>query len=345
MPAWLYAAWFGLVLLLVSTLWSTLWQHSRGFYMLALAVLWGLAVQAWAMNWVLLGWAAGRSWLTAFLLLLLGPMLGGLVLPLLGSHNEQWQWWGWTLEMQAMASISGLLALALGLLSLWRQLCERLDVNTLPWAWPLGVLALAGFATGFAQAPTLALLLQTLAGVALLASGYIALQQLPLHARAWRQVQAQLQRRRWRAALYALPLWPVSWLLALLAALLSWAQPASRGTPTGHWIWLLLALLLLRDCLLLTGIALQGRRWNSPLAVVLLSLLVIHLLLPLLALGLLGQPAAIALQPLALLWNTSAQHWSSDSLGSTSLAWAALAGQLILTALWVRTVFRRQYPA
>src|SRR5256885_10358572 len=48
--------------------------------------------------------------------------------------------------------------------------------------------------------------------------------------RSWRQVQWCVLQGRWRGALEALPLWPVSWLLAVLACALWLLWPAG-GQP------------------------------------------------------------------------------------------------------------------
>ena len=84
----------------------------------------------------------------------------------------------------------------LGLLALWRQLCERLDVPTLPWAWPLG-LALAGFFAAGSLNLGIAEFFSSTAWIALIGTAYVALQHMDQHLRAWRQVQWSASRQRW----------------------------------------------------------------------------------------------------------------------------------------------------
>ena len=342
LPAWLYAAWFGLAALLVSSVWEMLLGHQRGWHMLALAALWGLGLQAWSMNAALLAWSqpSGQAPRRG-----LGVLLALLTLwPALRLWSElDWQqtrlWWGLPLGGLGLAYLGGALVLGLGLLTLWRQLCPRLDVATMPWAWPLGLVLLAGFGTGLWQdAP--ALFWQHLASLALLATAFIALQHMTGHARAWRQVYWSAQQRRWHDALCALPLWPVSWLLALAAAAVAWglAPRADSDAGTGAW-QLLVCLQLLRDALVLTGLALREHRLRAPRAVFLITWLVLNAVLPLLALGLWGSAAAAALQPLAVLVAADhapalARHW----------AWLALLLQLLGAAGWVLLSWRRSTP-
>ena len=80
-PAWLYAALFGVTSVVAASVWELLWGAHRAWHLLMLAVLWGLAAQAWAMNAVLVRWHAGpwqqRSlWLLALIGL---PLVLGLV--------------------------------------------------------------------------------------------------------------------------------------------------------------------------------------------------------------------------------------------------------------------------
>ena len=183
-PAWLYAALFGVTSVVAASVWELLWGAHRAWHLLMLAVLWGLATQAWAMNAVLVRWHAGpwqqRSlWLLALIGL---PLVLGLVRAL--PSPEHHPWWGWDLGDWGLAYVLGLAACGLGLLALWRQLCERLDVPTLPWAWPVG-LVVAGVASAGVWHTQAAALWPHLAGWALVATAFIGLQHMAGHARAW----------------------------------------------------------------------------------------------------------------------------------------------------------------
>lgn len=328
LPAWLYAALFGMTSIGVASVWDMLWGSDRAWHLVALAILWGLGMQTWAMNTVLVRWES-RVWQRRGLGLVV--LLGFLpaVVKLVGTffESDHMPWWGHDLGQWGTAYVLGAVTVGVGLLALWRQLCERLDVATLPWAWPVGLVVIS-FASAGLWHTEFGYFWPHLAGWALVASALIGLQHMASHARAWHQVQWSVQQGRWQAAAAALPLWPVSWLLAVLAAMVAWGQ----ASTTTHGWWLLLASAqLLREGLILTGFALQGARWKSPMVVFGVTWLVINVLLPLLALGALGSVAATVLQPLVVLLGDAAPQ---DVL-PRAWAWVTLAGQLLLALLWV----------
>lgn len=342
LPAWLYAALFGVAVLFATSIWEELAGQRLGWHMVAPALLWGLALQAWSMNAVLLDWhtgrsAAGRRRHTLALIVLVLWLGYSLWKNYRGNEAPSTAWWGWNIDNLGMAYLAGALALALGLLALWRQLCQKLDVATLPWAWPLGVALLASFTAGLAGGTRAAWLLH-LAMAGLLASAFIALQHMALHARAWRLAGWCAQHGRWRDALQALPLWPVSWLLALLAALVLAGLPEARNEG---WRMLMLCLQLLRDALLLTGFALLGRHYKSPLAVFVLTWLAITLVLPLLIQGLGG---GVLLNLVAPGYVVLTQDHGLSPL-SQPVAWGAMGVHLLAAAVWTAWAFRRQMAA
>ncbi|MEQ6436507.1 hypothetical protein V8Z74_15955 [Comamonas sp. w2-DMI] len=342
-PAWMYTLWFALAVLFVSATWAG--QAALGLHSVALAVLWGLGLQAWAMNSVLIGW--GQREIPAnrrraallpllFLFFIPGPYLGRIYGSLLNGSERAVLWWGLDIGSKGMAYLFGALLLALGLLTLWRQLCARLDVRTLPWAWPLGLAASGFFVAGTLDAGLPALWKAT-AWIALAATAYAALQHVHSDLRSWRQVQWSASRGRWREMLQALPLWPVSWLLALAASLLLPLQPNAHEAGHGAGMVALLACLqLLRDGLILTGFALLAGRLRSPLAAFCMAWVVINIVLPLLALGLAGPGGAAAVQPaMALMFGDSGIPAIRDAT-----AWVSLGLQLLLAAGWAAWIFR-----
>ncbi|MET1537776.1 hypothetical protein ABXL43_38730, partial [Burkholderia sola] len=82
-----------------------------------------------------------------FVMVLPGPILGRLTEQLGREEGRPVLWWSVPLQGRGAIYLFGAIALGLGLLALWRLLCTRLDVRTLPWAWPLG-LCVAGLAFG-----------------------------------------------------------------------------------------------------------------------------------------------------------------------------------------------------
>lgn len=343
-PAWLLSACFATASQLVLPHFLGTAPHWSS---LGLAVLWGMAVQVWALNVVLLGWASRSAWgwrkavLLPWLLLLLVP---GTVLSTLWQQLRNTQdtlaFWGIPVSTTATTALLGAVCLALGLLALWRQMAQRLDVATLPWAWPLGLTALALVLAGLSQ-PSWVSSLSWISCTALLGTAYIALHSVHSARHQWLYVHWHAARRQWLGALQALPLWPISWLLGMAAAglwSLSSATP-SPGLPFQvGWLLLLFGCQLLRDALLLTGFALLEGRLKSPITAFTLAWLVLNVLLPLLAwggAGAAGATLAAGLQPLAgyaLITAAALPAW---------VFFVLMLAQVGLVLAWVVWVFRR----
>ena len=349
-PAWLYVLWFALVANFLSATLDQLGLGMLSLHSMLLAVLWGLGLQAWAMVSVLLSWhtqsRAGSKRFTAplpflCLFLLPGPMFSRLASSFFNKDGGAVLWWGMDLGNKGVAYIFGFVILGLGLLALWRQLCTRLDVRTLPWAWPLG-LCVTGFTVGglFSSSP-IAFLSWTCC-FALVGTAYVALQSMDDGLRNWRQVQWCAAQGRWRDALQALPLWPVSWLLAAITCglWLLWPQNLGIGLldlPAAPLSAAIVTLQVLRDAAILTGFALLAGRLKSPMAAFWITMLVLNALLPLLGVALLHNINAIAvIQPvLSLIWNHGEQE-----LGLTP--WIAMGLHLLLALGWLAYIFRQR---
>lgn len=347
-PAWLIAACFATANLLVGPQFLSSETDWRG---LGLAVLWGMAAQVWAINLVMLGWRTNGVWgwrkaiLLPWLLLILVP---GTVLSSLWQQLHRTQgvvtFWGTPISIHAMAALLGCACLVLGLLALWRQMAQRLDIATLPWAWPLGLIALALVLAGLSQ-PSWASSLSWISYTALLGTAYIALHSVQTARNQWLHVHWHTTRRQWEGALQAFPLWPISWLLGMLTAGM-WSLTSEAPNPilpfqTG-WLLLLIGFQLLRDSLLLTGFALLESRLKSPITAFALAWLVFNVLLPLLVwggAGSVGPVLARGLQPLlgyALIMSSDIPAWVFFTL---------MLVQVGLVAAWVAWVFRRHVAA
>ena len=344
-PAWLIAACFAVASALLGTLFL---DTAPDWSNLALAVLWGMAVQVWAINVVLLGWQSGGGWgwrravLLPWLMLFLVP--GNVISQLWRQrHNADSAiaFWGMPLSFNTTAALLGAAALALGLLALWRQMAQRLDVATLPWAWPLGLSALALVMAGLAP-PSVASALSWLSCTALLGTAYIALHSVHAARNQWLHVHWHTTRRQWVGALQALPLWPVSWVLGMLMAglwsLFTQVPDTSLPFQVG-WLLVLVGFQLLRDALLLTGFALLEGRLKSPIAAFSLAWVVINVLLPLLVWGMAGPEVARGLQPLAGYAVSNDHHVPAWIFFALMLLQVGLAGS------WVAWVFRRHVAA
>lgn len=349
-PAWLYTLWFAIAGMVLAVRWVN--EPLLGLHSIALAVLWGLALQSWAMNLVLLSWGhrdqpvnRRRAALLPVVLLLLvpGPALGPLYDNLFGSSQHGGLWWGFSVGRIGMAYLFGAMVLGLGLLALWRQLCSRLDVRTLPWAWPLGLAVTGLFVAGTFNAD-FSIWLSYTASLALLGTIYIGLQHMDQHLRAWRQVQWSASRGRWREALEALPLWPISLLLASVASVLLLIVPGGYEPELGLALGstqLFFCLHLLRDCLLLTGFALLAGKLKSPLAALVIAWLIINLAAPLLAYGVAGMKGAAAVQPVVAMLFANAD--AAPEIGwFAGMAWVSLGLQIALALGWVVHVFRER---
>jgi len=347
LAAWLYMLWCALAVLATSA--GQPGGLAWGVHAVLQAVLWGLALQAWSMHSVLMGWGpkeqpARRIRFVLvpllFVMVLPGPILGRLTEQLGREEGRPVLWWSVPLHGRGAIYLFGAIALGLGLLALWRLLCTRLDVRTLPWAWPLG-LCVAGLAFGGMhldamqlQGPGPASFFAWTTGLALAGTAYVCLHGMDEGLRSWRQVQWCVLQGRWRGALEALPLWPVSWLLAVLACALwlLWPAGGQPMVPGAAQLAALATAQLLRDAALATGFSLLAGRIKSPLAAFAVTWLLVNIVLPLLAFGQAGADAAVLAQPLA----------AGLTKPVTSGMWLSLAVQVGLALAWLAHVFRQR---
>ena len=349
LPAWLYVLWFAVACAGVATVWVL--DPIQMHHTIGLAVLWGLGLQTWAMNSVLMSWGLQdrpvnrrRAALLPLLLLFFipGPFISHVYQGITDSNAEPVLWWGIDVGGLGLAYLAGALVLSLGLLGLWRQLCTRLDVRTLPWAWPLG-LALTGFFSAGSLNLGIAAFFSSTVFIALIGTAYVALQHMDQHLRAWRQVQWSVSRQRWREALEALPLWPVSLLLGfVMAALLLFVPYDFEAAITGqlNTFNFYLCLHLLRDCLLLTGFALLAGRLKSPMAAFVIAWLIFNLVAPLLAYGVAGYTGAMVVQPVFGMWMGSPDAIEKAGEWVRYIPWISLSLQTLAVLGWVVHVFR-----
>ena len=349
-PAWLYVLWFAMVVNFLSATFAQLGLGMLGLHSMLLALIWGLAMQSWAMGSVLLGWSTQdrsnrrRTVYLPFLLVFLlpGPLLSRLAKALFNTNEMPALWWGMDVGSKGIAYLMGLVALGLGLLALWRLLCTRLDMRTLPWAWPVG-LAVAGFAVSGVFCADLSAALAWTSCFALAGTIYMALQSMDEGLRSWRQVQWSVSQGRWRQALQALPLWPVSWVLAAVSCglWLLWPLPveeeALQHLPASVGTTWMVLLQVLRDCAILTGFSLLSGRLKSPMAAFWICMLILNAILPIVGATILRDAHAIAvLQPVAGL------IWGQSEISHNGLPWLSMAVHLLLALGWATHVFRQR---
>lgn len=137
-----------------------------------------------------------------------------------GDHASATGWWGLQLSFSSLCLLMACLMLALGLLALWRTMSAQLMVRTTPWAWTLGCTATGLIVAGFANGPQTRFLWPALVASVAWVATYFALFTEKNNGMVWRAVVFYVQQGSWKRMLQTLPLWPVSWLLAVLFALL-----------------------------------------------------------------------------------------------------------------------------
>ncbi|PAT37991.1 hypothetical protein [Vandammella animalimorsus] len=302
-----------------------------------LALLWGLALQAFAMASAPMKIDAERQrrnqpGMRVAVLVMLAWMLFSTL------QQEQIldfglkRWWGQSLGFFELGWLFGLAALGLNLLALWRTMGMRLDVPALPWAMPLGCMAAAAMLAGlWPHAPGARHWLVVTAYLALGCSLLTCLSQRETAFAQWRRVQVCWGQQRWLAGWQAMPLWPVSWCLAAAAtlALLLWPA-AGAGDGTFQRALPLLLLALLRDAGFVLLWALQPiglRRLGPALS---LGWVALGIMLPLMLLSTGNFPLALAVQPWLAPFmpplRLDALHWLVLALqlgGMALLVWRA----------------------
>lgn len=259
-------------------------------------------------------------------LLWLGFGLFGLARELILQGGETGErWWGLRMSATNMAFLLAGSTLLLGLLALWRSMCTQLMVRTLPWAWPLGWGVVVLVVGGFHHPNPLDTLPLYVAGAFLLATVFSLLgesnSRLHWHGLLW-----QARQGHWRRALQALPLWPISWALALAGAL--WLQLSLWPTdwPLAQFM-LMLTLHVLRNAMIYLWFTWAPRR-RAPLPLTMLTVIVLAIMASMLK--------GFNLAPLSI-WFEPLMSWQGSTQGPSTLGWLAMALHLLLAAaalLW-----------
>ena len=278
-----------------------------------------------------------------FILLQFAPsLLLGIVG--LGAYNAQQSlivWWHWHLGFPSLSLLMSCLALALGLLALWRSMSTQLMVRTTPWAWAVGCIASGLIVAGFANGPQTRFLWPALvAGVAWV-STYFALLTEKNNGMVWRAVLFHALQGSWRRMLQALPLWPVSWLLALLFTLLysGLAESAIHDTfqtkfatlihqGSNQILWMLV-LRALRDAGIYLFFAWRNTQ-RKPLGMTLLTYVMLGSVLPLFFTGAYKRWASL-FEPMAGVGiEAFINHVEQGATFFTPLSWLSMAAHLLI---------------
>lgn len=126
------------------------------------------------------------------------------------------QWWGVQLGFPSLILLLSIFALALGLLALWRSMLTQLMVRTIPWAWALGCIILGVILAGFFDYAAASFFWMAWVVIIAVIASYFAFFTEKKQAINWRAVVFYAQQKRYKRMLQNLPLWVVSWVLALL---------------------------------------------------------------------------------------------------------------------------------
>jgi hypothetical protein len=196
-------------------------------------------------------------------------------------------WWGMAIGSTDFAFFSSALFAGCAVFAAWRTMSNALQVRTLPWAWPLFALVLAGYCAGFANAAANAYVFYATALAVAAGLTYFALVTEPSGLLVWQRLKRRRELGDWRGWLERLPLWPTTLVLAFIfAGLASSNAPGFAAPPTLNRLFGLaplgVALMLLRDvCVFLFfTLAADAKR---AFGAALFYLIVIDLLLPFLA--------------------------------------------------------------
>ncbi len=276
-------------------------------------------------------------------MLMLVQVVGSVVIGLDGlmKNAQTGSWWGLQLPVMSILLFLSTASLLLGLLALWRAMSVQLSVPTTPWAWVLGSAAAIVLLVGFVP-DTEPRVLATIC-LLMLATYYAAMLENQ-GAQRWRTVLYSAQHGQWRRMWQNMPLWPISWcmaLLVLLPAYVVWNANPLPGVNLGPV--LLLALLhVLRDCGIYLFFALRNN-YRSPLGMTMLVLFLLGALLP----GIFWSSGLAPLfEPMIGLvpdFKSSLQG-GAKHITPGALAWVGMLLQLVLLGAGIVWRFRQMAP-
>lgn len=153
-----------------------------------------------------------------FMLLQSLPFLFLLVAKDTGDDVGRNTWWNLGLPFMAENFVLASLFLMLGLLAMWRSMGKQLMLRTTPWAWVLGIVAIGFIVAGyFLNFKIRAIPLITVSVTAIVTT-YFAIFTEKNNLLVWRAVIFHYKNSTARRFFQSLPLWPVSFVLALIFA-------------------------------------------------------------------------------------------------------------------------------
>lgn len=260
------------------------------------------------------------------------------------------QWWGLQLGFPSLFLLLSVFILALGMLALWRSMLTQLMVRTIPWAWALGCIAVALIVAGFFDYASAAFFWMAWVVIIAIIASYFAFFTEKKQATNWRAVVFYIQQKRYKRMLQSLPLWVVSWVVALLFAVIysvyvstvNLSQLNNTGALMYHSarpiLWMLL-LRTLRDAGIFLFFAWRNTS-RKPTGMAVLTYVMLGYIFPAF-LGIGSTAAAEVFEPLYGFDNSSIKQGAFIQF--STLAWGATAAHLVIVAglliwRWKKTV-------
>lgn len=247
------------------------------------------------------------------------------------------QWWGLQLGLPSLFLLMSAFALVLGLLALWRSMLTQLMVRTIPWAWALGCIAVGLIVAGFFDYTSAAFFWTAWVVIISIIASYFAFFTEKKQAINWRAVAFYVQQKNYKRMLQSLPLWLVSWVVALLFTIIYSVYVSTTnlsGLNTSSLIYhsarpLLFMLLLrtVRDAGILLFFAWRNTS-RSPVGMAILTYVMLGYILP--AFFWLG--SSTAAQMFEPFYGINANDISGTFIQFSPLAWGAMAVHLVIVA-------------
>jgi hypothetical protein len=240
-------------------------------------------------------------------------------------------WWNldWPMAMQNFVLAS--LLLALGLLALWRSMSKQLMLRTVPWAWVVGIVALGLIVAGYTTDSKMHAMPLLVIAITAIAATYFALFTEKNNLLVWRAVIFHWKNSSMRRFLQDVPLWVVSFVVALVFAavytLVSVSSGAAASFTVSSILWMAL-LHCLRDCGIYIFFAFRNTT-RKPLGMTVLTLFILGGVLPLMfSFG--SVNVARLFEPMYGLTDLTSRENSLDWT-----AWTAMCVHLIIVAVLV----------
>lgn len=192
-------------------------------------------------------------------------------------------WWDFDLPLALQNFVLASLFLALGLLALWRSMSKQLMLRTTPWAWVLGILALGLIVAGYTLNHQIRAVPLLAIAITAIGATYFAIFTEKNNLLVWRAVIFHWKNSSLRRFLQGLPLWPVSFVLALIFASLyslvgAGGDASLRASAVTSILWMFV-LHCLRDCGVYLFFAFRNTT-RKPLGMTLLTLFILSFILP-----------------------------------------------------------------